>query len=217
MRRRGSPVQAHPHGLDLTADGEALLPKAEQVLNAMADLRRSADTQSGQLSGTLRIGTIVDPEFIRLGQLLSGLRNNHPGIVTELVHGISGEILDKLKRRTIDLGFYLCAPEEIGDIPSEQPLHTLKLAQFDYRVIAPVGWEARVANANWAELAALPWIGTTSVSAQQSSFGQNIRSSLRRAEYHGAGRPRGVDAGNGAIGCWTKPLPRVNCAAPRQS
>lgn len=154
-----------PHGLDLTTDGETLLPKAEQALNAMADLRRSAHTQRGQISGTLRIGTIVDPEFIRLGQLLSGLKKNHPGIVTELVHGISGEILDRLKRRTIDLGFYLCDPEEIGQIPSEQPLRTLKLAQFDYRVIAPVGWEAKVANASWAELAALPWIGTTPVSA----------------------------------------------------
>ncbi|CAN0505702.1 unnamed protein product, partial [Laminaria digitata] len=42
---------------------------------------------------------------------------------------------------------------------------TLKLAQFDYRIIAPVGWEAKVVNASWAELAALPWIGTTPVSA----------------------------------------------------
>lgn len=153
-----------PHGLDLTEDGKALLPKAEQVLNAMADLRRSASTQSGQITGKLRIGTIVDPEFIRLGQLLSGLKENHPGIVTELVHGISGEVLEKLERRTVDLGFYLCAPEDVGQIPSEQPLHTLKLAQFAYRVIAPVGWEARIANASWAELATLPWIGTTPVS-----------------------------------------------------
>lgn len=153
-----------PHGLDLTEDGKALLPKAEQVLNAMADLRRSASTQSGQVSGKLRIGTIVDPEFIRLGQLLSGLKENHPGIVTELVHGISGEVLEKLERKTVDIGFYLCAPEDVGEIPSEQSLHTLKLAQFAYRVIAPVGWEARIANASWAELAALPWIGTTPVS-----------------------------------------------------
>ncbi|GAW35838.1 HTH-type transcriptional activator CmpR [Roseovarius sp. A-2] len=153
-----------PHGLDLTEDGKALLPKAEQVLNAMADLRRSASTQSGQISGKLRIGTIVDPEFIRLGKLLSSLKENHPEIVTELVHGVSGEILDKLKRQTIDIGFYLCAPEEIGEIPSEQPLQTLKLAQFDYRIIAPVGWETRVGDASLAELAALPWIGTTAVS-----------------------------------------------------
>lgn len=150
-----------PHGLDLTEDGRALLPKAEQVLNAMADLRRSARSQSGQISGKLRIGTIVDPEFIRLGRLLSGLKENHPGIVTELVHGISGEILQRLERRTIDLGFYLCAPEEIDEIPSEHPIHTLKLAQFAYRVIAPAGWEARVANASWTELSALPWIGTS--------------------------------------------------------
>lgn len=153
-----------PHGLDLTEDGRALLPKAEQVLTAMHELQRNAHAQGGQVSGTLRIGTIVDPEFIRLGLLLSRLKETHPGIVTELVHGISGEILQKLERRTLDLGFYLCAPEEMDDIPSEHPVYTRKLAQFAYRVIAPAGWEARVAQASWVELAALPWIGTTPVS-----------------------------------------------------
>lgn len=195
-----------PHGLDLTADGKTLLPWAEQVLNAMADLRRSANAQSGQISGTLRIGTIVDPEFIRLGQLLSGLKENHPGIVTELVHGISGEILEKLKRRTIDLGFYLCAPEEIGEIPSEHPLHTQQLAQFTYRVIAPVGWETRVANASWVELAALPWIGTTPVSVHNrllsSIFARHgvLQNSVARVD-HEASMLEMVRAGVGLSLC----------------
>ncbi|WP_422075387.1 LysR family transcriptional regulator [Sulfitobacter geojensis] len=153
-----------PHGLDLTAEGKDLLPKAQHVLTAMGELQRNAHTQGGRISGTLRIGTIVDPEFIRLGLLLNRLKENHAGIVTELVHGISGEILQKLDRRTIDLGFYLCAPEEVDDIPSEYPVYTRTLAQFAYRVIAPAGWEAQVAHASWVDLAALPWIGTTPMS-----------------------------------------------------
>jgi len=153
-----------PRGLDLTPDGTAMLPKAEQVLSAMAEFRRSASKQCGQVSGTLKIGTIVDPEFIRLGRLLSRLGAAHPNIATELVHGVSGEILDKLKRRQIDVGFYLAAPDEMDAIPSDQPLHTRRLAEFSYRVIAPAGWEARVASAAWADLAVLPWIGTPEAS-----------------------------------------------------
>lgn len=153
-----------PRGLALTPDGQALLPKAEQVLHAMTEFRQSASRRSGQVSGKLRIGTIVDPEFIRLGRLLRGLGEAHPGITTELVHGISGEILEKLRRRQVDAGFYLTAPQEVDDIPSEEPIQTRLLAEFNYRVIAPVGWDARVRNAKWKELAPLPWIGTTSVS-----------------------------------------------------
>ncbi|WP_417522588.1 LysR family transcriptional regulator [Marinovum sp.] len=153
-----------PHGLDLTPDGQALLPKAEAVLAAMAEFRQSASRQVGRVSGTLRIGTIVDPEFIRLGRLLSQLGAACPGITTELVHGISGEILEKLCRRQIDAGFYLTDPGAVDDIASEEPVEARVLATFNYRVIAPIGWDARVARASWPELAALPWIGTTAVS-----------------------------------------------------
>lgn len=156
--------QRMSHGLEVTPDGAAILPKAEQVLHALAEFRRSASQQCGQVAGRLKIGTIVDPEFIRLGHLLSHLGRTHPNISTELVHGVSGEVLEQLNRRQIDAGFFLAAPDELDSIPSDQPLHTRKLADFSYRVIAPSGWQARIESAGWADLAALPWIGTPEAS-----------------------------------------------------
>ncbi|ERP96405.1 hypothetical protein Q669_28965 [Labrenzia sp. C1B10] len=153
-----------PRGLALTPEGMTVLPKAELVLAAMAEFHRSAIKQIGLVSGTLRIGTIVDPEFIRLGRLLSGLGTAHPNIRAELVHGVSGEILDKLKRRQIDAGYYLAAPDDLEFISSEPPLHMRRLADFTYRVVAPCGWEARIANLEWSDLAKLPWIGTPEAS-----------------------------------------------------
>jgi len=164
-----------PHGLDLTPDGQALLPKAEAVLAAMAEFRQSASSQAGQVSGTLRIGTIVDPEFIRLGRLLSRLGESYPGITTELVHGISGDILEKLRRRQIDAGFYLTEPGAIGGIAAEDPLQVQVLARFSYRIIAPVGWESRVAGAGWRELAELPWIGTSAASVHNRLLSRIFR------------------------------------------
>ncbi|SDX62283.1 LysR family transcriptional regulator [Litoreibacter albidus] len=156
--------QRTPTGLRLTHDGEAILPKAVSVLTAMSDFHRSANKQSGQVTGTLKIGTIVDPEFIRLGQLLSRLGTEFPSITTELMHGVSGDVLDRLKRGVIDAGFYLSARDETEQTMDDDPIHFEPLADFSYSVIAPVGWDARVRNASWAELAGLPWIGTPAAS-----------------------------------------------------
>ena len=149
-------------GLKISHDGAAVLAKAERVLDAMSDFQRSARQRSGRISGKLRIGTIVDPEFIRLGRILARLRTEHPDIETELTHGVSGDIMTWLKRGQIDAGFYLCGPDDLATmgLDSEDPIHALKLADFTYRVIGPVGWQKKIENADWPELAKLPWIGT---------------------------------------------------------
>jgi len=151
-----------PTGLQISHDGSAVLSKAERVLDAMSDFQRSARQRSGRISGKLRIGTIVDPEFIRLGRVLARLRTEHPDIETELTHGVSGDIMAWLKRGQIDAGFYLCGPDDLAPmgLDREEPIHAIKLADFTYRVIGPVGWQKQIENADWAELAKLPWIGT---------------------------------------------------------
>ncbi len=151
-------------GLRLTQDGAALLGKVEGVLAAMEDFRRSARKRSGQVSGTLKIGTIVDPDFIRLGPLLRRLRAEYPQITTELSHAVSGDILTRLMRGQIDAGFFLGAPDQ-SVIAGDEAIHATPLADFSYRVIAPAGWQGRVEGAGWAELAALPWIGTPTASS----------------------------------------------------
>ncbi|KHA54208.1 LysR family transcriptional regulator [Sulfitobacter geojensis] len=151
-----------PTGLQISNDGAAILPKAERVLDAVSDFQRSARKRSGHISGKLKIGTIVDPEFIRLGRILARMRSEHPGIQTELTHGVSGDVLTWLKRGQIDAGFYLCGPDDLTPmgLDSEDPVHAIKLADFSYRVIGPAGWQKRIETAAWPELAKLPWIGT---------------------------------------------------------
>ncbi|WP_420567585.1 LysR family transcriptional regulator [Thalassovita sp.] len=163
-----------PRGLTLTEDGAALIEKAEAVLNALSEFRRSARQRSGRISGKLKIGTIVDPEFIRLGRLLKEMRTDFPDIQTELVHGVSGETLLRLRRGQIDAGFYLSGPGDLEALGQDQdaPIHAERLANFTYRVIAPAGWQDRIANAHWPQLAALPWIGTPEVSAHHRLLAQ---------------------------------------------
>jgi len=153
-----------PTGVVITPDGAALVPKAEQVLLAMSEFHRSAHKRRGQISGKLKIGTIVDPEFIRLGRLLVRLRLDYPEVETELLHGVSGEMMARLKRGQLDAVFYLSAPDDVEPEGTEDPVHSLRLAEFSYRVIGPAGWQDKLEQADWPALSRLPWIGTPPIS-----------------------------------------------------
>jgi DNA-binding transcriptional LysR family regulator len=164
------------HGLILTRDGETLLPHAERALTAASEVQRVAAALRHELSGRLTIGTILDPEFLRLGGFLRALVETYPRVETALRHGMSGWVLERIKARDLDVGFY------IGDPAIDEPrdpdrFHVVQLKPYLYRVLAPAGWKDRVnrpdrsegganGSANgWVALARLPWIWTPPESA----------------------------------------------------
>lgn len=153
-------------GVELTRDGAAVLAKAEKVFAALAEFGDTARRISGHVRGKLRIGTIVDPGFIRLGQLLARLVEDYPELRTELSHGMSGEVISRLLRGQIDVGYFLGDLESYRDaIGGDQfsdtdQFYQRTLTRITYRVIAPAGWESQVIGKDWAALASLPWIGT---------------------------------------------------------
>ncbi|WP_175768336.1 LysR family transcriptional regulator [Burkholderia cenocepacia] len=152
-------------GLALTRDGQTLLPHAERALAAAADVQRAAAALRHEVRGRLRIGTILDPGFLRLGGFLRALVETHPQIETALRHGMSGWVIEQVRAQALDVGYYIGRPEE--DSPRDEALfHTVTLTRFEYRVLAPGGWKERVQRAHdWRALAALPWIWTPPASA----------------------------------------------------
>jgi DNA-binding transcriptional LysR family regulator len=101
-------------GLAITRDGAALLPQAERVLDALQDFGRSAQSLQTSLRGKLRIGTILDPEFTRLGAFLKALVEDAPQIETELSQHMSGDVLKRVQQGSLDVGFYLAMPQELA-------------------------------------------------------------------------------------------------------
>ena len=99
-----------PQGLVLTPDGQALLPPAEKALAAVAAFEQRARAMHSTLRGRLRIGTIVDPEFIRLGAFLRRLVERAPQLETELRQGMSGSVLEQVRDGRLDVGFFLAPP-----------------------------------------------------------------------------------------------------------
>ncbi|WP_395060889.1 LysR family transcriptional regulator [Paraburkholderia silvatlantica] len=149
------------HGLALTRDGQALLPHAERALAAAGDVQRAAAALRHEVRGRLRIGTILDPAFLRLGGFLRQLVETWPQIETALRHGMSGWVLDQVRSRELDVGYYIGQPA-----PDPDTFHAITLTRFQYRVLAPAGWKDRVKEArDWRALAALPWIWTPPASA----------------------------------------------------
>ncbi|MBO9399079.1 LysR family transcriptional regulator [Shimia sp. R9_2] len=151
-------------GVELTRDGETLVAKAEKVQAALDEFGQTARRINGNVRGTLRLGTIVDPDFIRLGAFLAALVDGYPDLRTKLLHGISGDVVHRLIDGQIDIGFFLgdldgFEPEVAGD-GADSLFFQRELTRFTYRVIAPAGWGKRIAGKSWQELAAMPWIGT---------------------------------------------------------
>ncbi|GLC94618.1 LysR family transcriptional regulator [Cupriavidus sp. TA19] len=145
-------------GLTLTADGTALLPLAERILDGVGDLQHTVNAMHHTVRGRLAIGTILDPEFTRLGPMLRTLVERHPQIGTELRHGMSGWVLQQVRSGALDVGFYLGQPPDAS-------FRALTLTPFSYYVVAPKGWKERTALRSWAQLATLPWIWTPPESA----------------------------------------------------
>jgi DNA-binding transcriptional LysR family regulator len=152
------------HGLALTADGAALLAPARDTLAALTGFERAAQGLHGTVRGRLRLGTILDPEFTRLGAFLKELVRTAPQIGTELRQGMSGSVLAQIASGALDAGFFLGDPvcDDAATAPkSRRPrFDAVRLTRFTYRVIAPAGWGPQVLGRDWPALAGLPWIVT---------------------------------------------------------
>ncbi|MCU0940972.1 MAG: LysR family transcriptional regulator [Hydrogenophaga sp.] len=150
-----------PQGMALTPDGAALLPVADKALAALAEFGSAAASLHSTVRGRLRIGTILDPEFTRLGAFLRQLVESSPQLDTVLRQGMSGEVLARIDAGELDVGYFLDLPDD----PVGSPWARKTLTRFTYRVLAPAGWGPQVRGRDWKALAALPWLATPPASA----------------------------------------------------
>lgn len=146
-----------PSGMVLTRAGEKLLDHAERVLAAAQEMKNQAKAMSGEVTGKLSLGTVADPELIRLGDLLNLTLERFPLVELELHQRVSGQAFEDVRNGTLDASFYF------GELNSPH-VAGLRLCDLTYRIVAPAAWKDRVKTANWNDIAALPWIFAPSVS-----------------------------------------------------
>jgi DNA-binding transcriptional LysR family regulator len=138
-------------GVTLTKAGQALLPKAKAILAVAGEFRNLAQGLQGQLAGKASVGTILDPSFIRLGQFMSSVLDLYPWLEIQLQHGISTWAIENVGASALDAAF--CMGHV--NLPHVQAVHLTEMA---YRVVAPPAWRKKLESADWADIAALPWI-----------------------------------------------------------
>lgn len=107
-------------GVELTSDGEALLPASVGICDAYRTMREQVDDIRDLATGHLRIGTISSIATHRLPNIITSFRKDYPGIGYELLLGDYTDIECWLKEGRIDCGF-LRTPHasEIDSVPYE--------------------------------------------------------------------------------------------------
>lgn len=141
-----------PGRIALTRAGEALLADAEQVLTAAGHLMGRARQLQSELTGQFEIGTVSEPEALRLGSLLGGLVHALPLLEIRTRAGLAEELRQQVAAGLLHGAFYIGShiPREVAG---------LVLQTQHYRIVGPVTLREHLLRAGWRDLAALPWIG----------------------------------------------------------
>ncbi len=150
-----------PGRIALTRAGERLLPEAEKVLAAAGSLLGQARELQGEVSGSLVIGTVGDPDSLRLGSLLGGLVSALPLLEIKTRSGDAEALREAVATSTLGASFYIGPniPRDVNGLPL-QTLH--------YRIAAPFSFSHQVLHAGWREIADMPWIGAPHASHAQA-------------------------------------------------
>ncbi|MSQ18761.1 MAG: LysR family transcriptional regulator [Betaproteobacteria bacterium] len=168
-----------PGGMTLTPAGRGLQDSIGQVLAAADTLKARAQALRHDVVARLRIGTVSDPDFIRVGPLLNIAVARFPHLEIELHNVFSGAALDQVQSGALDASFYFGAIAHAN-------VKGLALREMVYRIAAPADWAERIRGADWPAIAAMPWILTPPTSTHhalvEAMLGEHGLSATKQAE-----------------------------------
>ena len=137
-------------GMSLTPSGRRLLAESAQIIDAVEHLKHSAQELRGEPTGKLKVGTVLEPSLLRVGDLLVQARELYPQIELELAQVMSSDALVRVRGGTLDASFYF------GTRPED--LTAIELRDIVYHVTMPAAWASELEVAAWETIAARPWI-----------------------------------------------------------
>ncbi len=140
-----------PGKITLTRHGELLLPEAEHVLAVFEGFSAKAKQIKGEVSGNVQIATVDDSDFLRLGELLYGLRTSLPLLQFKTRLALVDDVVDGVLNEAFDAGFH------IGNI-DHPDIGMLPLRTIAYLVVGPASYADRLSRAGWKEVAEMPWV-----------------------------------------------------------
>lgn len=138
-------------GMLLTKEGAMLREEASKVLDSFGFFVQKARQIKKEIRGEARIAINSDPEFLKIHDLFMTMKSACPDLEFNIMKSTSGEILDDVKAGKIDGGF------AYG--PNQHPeVKTMRLQVINVVIVAPASMYNEINNADWPELACMPWI-----------------------------------------------------------
>lgn len=142
-----------PKGMQLTPEGELLKAQADKALDMIATLQLQAQNLRDEIAGTIRLGLNIDPLYLRITELFSFMAERYPRLEFHLLQHMSWEVPNVIRTGELDAGFFfgMNTHAEIAHVP---------LAEYRLRIVGPAPWRDKIAAADWARIAELPWVWT---------------------------------------------------------
>ncbi|MDP5239808.1 LysR family transcriptional regulator [Uliginosibacterium sp. 31-16] len=141
-------------GVQLTDAGKRLVPDAEKVLGSARGLIDHARSLQGELRGRIRIGTLVVPARLRLGQWLRDVQRRHPLLEAQTRLGLSRDILAEIRRNNLDCGFFL-GRDSFANVTA------ITLTEIGFCVAVPAELADALNHADWQQMNGTPWLGVS--------------------------------------------------------
>ena len=108
-------VERDKQTVALTAVGQALLPRARQVLAAAEDLSDFAADAARPMQGQLRLGVIPTIAPFVLPRVMPALRQQFPQLQVALREDLTGHLLERLRARQLDFAL-IALPYDTPDL-----------------------------------------------------------------------------------------------------
>ncbi len=138
--------------LTLTRAAETLLPQAELILAAAAELKGAARSMQGELSGRIDLGLPGESsEFLRTGVLSMAMQRDLPMVELHTRSASVGQLLDLVRGNALAGAFTI-------SIHPPRDLGWLALRSICYRVAIPTRLGAEMQRGGWRVLSGLPWV-----------------------------------------------------------
>ncbi|WP_293763278.1 LysR family transcriptional regulator [uncultured Aquitalea sp.] len=152
-------------GVTMTRAGQELLPQAQSILASARNILNHAKNLKGQTAGKAQIGITLTPGTLKVGEWVAALVEKYPLLDLRLQHGVTGEVLNLVRKKELDAGFYL------GKNPYVN-VNTVMLANLPFRVVVPNAWKDKVGQETGKDLGKLPWIGLSQFSSLYKITGE---------------------------------------------
>ena len=96
--------------------------------------------------------------MLRIGPWVAALSERHSLLDLRLLHGVTGDVLNSVRKKELDAGFYL------GKNPYAN-VNTVLLTEVPFVLTMPPDWAGRIGALSGKELGKLPWVGLSQFSS----------------------------------------------------